>query len=128
MANAHYLLLILIGLLSFNSQSQIEQDPKKFLRGDFEYCRIETASIVYYKKKNMKEVIQIEDGEIKIESRIDWIDETNYVLTAQKVDGSDIPVDTKLYISILSIKDNKMIYNYYLEGQEPRQNCLFKLD
>jgi hypothetical protein len=106
----------------------MEEDPKKFLRGDFEYCRIETTSKVSYKKNSMKEVITVEDGEITIESRIKWVDETNYILIAEKVDGSNMPEGIELYVSVESIKDNKMIYSYHLEGEEPKRNCLLRID
>ena len=96
--------------------------------GDFIYCDDQHGGTVTYKAKSAVEEYELDKGPVRIESKIKWLTDNSYLVTATKVIG-DCPFDegTTFIVTLLSIKENKVVYKYTFPNGFEDVSCFQKV-
>lgn len=120
--------IFLFFTLSIISSTGYSQNFKEFMLGDFLYCDDQHGGTVTYKAKSAVEEYELDKGPVQIESKIKWLTENSYQVTAVKIKGNcPFQVGTTFVVTLLSIKDNKVVYKYTFPNGFEDVSCFQKI-
>jgi hypothetical protein len=96
--------------------------------GEFKYCDELTDAIVIYKANSFTEEYELDKGPVKIDSKIKWLSDNSYRVTAKKVNGiCPFKKGDTFVVTILTVRDNTVVYKYNFPDGSEGTECFEKV-